>query len=181
MQREDGEGQVNETRPLTGLDVLDVGCGGGLLSEVRSHPRAPFAFFNIIFFSIQTLTRLGGNTLGIDASESNIAIASLHAAADPALSSGSSAERQGSLSYRHTAVENLLSERGPMSFDVVCSMEVIEHVDNPRTFLANCASLVKVRDPSAPHIIPMYSPSLQNSLVAISSSPQSRAPRSPTS
>ena len=38
-----------------------------------------------------------------------------------------------------------------MSFDVVCSMEVIEHVDNPRTFLANCASLVKVCDPSAPH------------------------------
>ncbi|KAI0731313.1 S-adenosyl-L-methionine-dependent methyltransferase [Earliella scabrosa] len=123
IQREDGESQVNETRPLTGLDVLDVGCGGGLLSE--------------------TLSRLGGNTLGIDASESNIAIASLHAAADPVLSSGSSAHRHGSLSYRHTAVENLLSERGPMSFDVVCSMEVIEHVDNPRTFLANCASLVK--------------------------------------
>lgn len=35
MQREDGEGNVNETRPLAGLDVLDVGCGGGLLSEVR--------------------------------------------------------------------------------------------------------------------------------------------------
>ncbi|KAI0741565.1 S-adenosyl-L-methionine-dependent methyltransferase [Daedaleopsis nitida] len=123
MHREDGEGAVDETRPLTGMDVLDVGCGGGLLCE--------------------TLARLGGRTLGIDASESNIAITSLHAAADPALSSHSPQMATGSLTYRHTAVEDLLAERGPKSFDVVCSMEVIEHVDNPRTFLANCASLVK--------------------------------------
>ena len=34
-QREDGA-TVNEARPLSGLDVLDVGCGGGLLSEVRA-------------------------------------------------------------------------------------------------------------------------------------------------
>ena len=36
MQREDGASHVNEARPLSGLDVLDVGCGGGLLSEVRA-------------------------------------------------------------------------------------------------------------------------------------------------
>lgn len=34
MQREDGFEAVNEARPLEGLDVLDVGCGGGLLCEV---------------------------------------------------------------------------------------------------------------------------------------------------
>ncbi|KAI0794035.1 ubiquinone biosynthesis O-methyltransferase [Fomes fomentarius] len=124
MQREDGEGDVNETRPLAGLDVLDVGCGGGYCLRF-------------------SLARLGGNTLGIDASESNIAIASLHAAADPALSSPTPPKAKGSLTYRHTPVEDLLVERGSKSFDVVCSMEVIEHVDNPRTFLANCAQLVK--------------------------------------
>ena len=130
------------TRPLSGLDVLDVGCGGGLLSEVRTRvfvAHVPFAE------ATKTLARLGGRTLGIDATPSNIAIASLHASADPAFSQSSEAyPRRGSLSYAHTSVEDLLAQRGPKSFDVVCSMEVIEHVDNPRTFLSNCATLVKV-------------------------------------
>lgn len=78
--------------------------------------------------------------MGIDASAPNIAIASLHASADPGLSS----PQKGSLAYERTSVEDLLAKRGPKSFDVVCSMEVIEHVDNPATFLTNCASLVKV-------------------------------------
>ena len=48
------------------------------------------------------------------------------------------------MTYKHTSVEDLLAERGPASFDVVCSMEVLEHVDNPRAFLSSCAQLVKV-------------------------------------
>lgn len=100
---------------------------------------------------------MGATTLGIDASASNIAIASLHAAADPginvvssALSSLSSSppspngKGKGKLTYEHTSVEELLEQRGPASFDVVCSMEVLEHVDNPRAFLDSCAQLVKV-------------------------------------
>jgi 2-polyprenyl-6-hydroxyphenyl methylase/3-demethylubiquinone-9 3-methyltransferase len=46
-------------RPLEGLQVLDIGCGGGLLSE--------------------PLVRLGAAVTGIDAGEENIAIARLHA------------------------------------------------------------------------------------------------------
>ncbi len=45
--------------PLTGLRVLDIGCGGGLLCE--------------------PLTRLGARVIGIDAGEKNIAIARRHA------------------------------------------------------------------------------------------------------
>ncbi|KAI0029954.1 S-adenosyl-L-methionine-dependent methyltransferase [Vararia minispora EC-137] len=105
---------------LQGLDVLDVGCGGGILSE--------------------TLARLGGCTLAIDASEKNIAIASLHAAADPSLALPAT-ETRGSLAYRHATAETLVQE--PKRFDVVCSMEVIEHVDNPAGFLRSCAELVK--------------------------------------
>jgi len=101
---------------LTGMDVLDVGCGGGLLSE--------------------SLARLGAQTIGIDASESNIGIALTHAAVDPQLSSSGN-----SLEYRHTCAEQLVKE--PKRFDVVCSMEVIEHVDNPSAFLSACAQLVK--------------------------------------
>lgn len=46
-------------RPLEGLSILDVGCGGGLLCE--------------------PLARLGATVSGIDAAERNITIARLHA------------------------------------------------------------------------------------------------------
>ena len=49
----------NKVRPLRGIDVLDIGCGGGLLSE--------------------PISRLGANVMGIDASEKNINVAKLHA------------------------------------------------------------------------------------------------------
>tara|TARA_Y100000591_G_scaffold307050_1_gene306056 strand:+ start:1389 stop:2117 length:729 start_codon:yes stop_codon:yes gene_type:complete len=44
---------------LNGLNILDIGCGGGLISEPMS--------------------RLGANVTGIDASEKNVKIAKLHA------------------------------------------------------------------------------------------------------
>ena len=46
-------------RPLEGLRVLDIGCGGGLLSE--------------------PLARMGASVVGADPSEKNIGIASTHA------------------------------------------------------------------------------------------------------
>ena len=45
--------------PLSEIKILDVGCGGGLLSE--------------------PLSRLGAEVFGIDASDKNIKIAKLHA------------------------------------------------------------------------------------------------------
>lgn len=47
-------------QPLSGLRVLDIGCGGGLLSE--------------------PIARMGANVLGADASAKNIGIAQTHAA-----------------------------------------------------------------------------------------------------
>lgn len=107
----DGEHML-PSEALRGLDVLDVGCGGGLLSE--------------------SLSRLGAHTTGIDASESNVAIAKLHAFADPKLAQ---------LSYIHAPGESLLVS--PKRYDVVCSLEVLEHVDNPASFLSTCAELLK--------------------------------------
>ena len=48
----------NQNKPLKNINILDIGCGGGLLCE--------------------PLTRLGANITGIDASEKNIKIAKLH-------------------------------------------------------------------------------------------------------
>jgi 2-polyprenyl-6-hydroxyphenyl methylase/3-demethylubiquinone-9 3-methyltransferase len=49
----------NKTKPLEKINILDIGCGGGLLSE--------------------PMKRLGANVTGIDASDRNIKIAKLHA------------------------------------------------------------------------------------------------------
>ena len=49
----------NKKKPLKNIKILDIGCGGGLLSE--------------------PLCRLGAEVLGIDASSKNINVANLHA------------------------------------------------------------------------------------------------------
>jgi len=85
----------------------------------------------------QSLARLGARTTGIDASEANIGIASTHAAGDPQF-----ARSAKSLKYLHTTAEALLAEG--KQYDVVCSLEVIEHVSMPSEFLHACAQLVKV-------------------------------------
>ncbi len=51
---------IGDPAPLSGLDVADVGCGGGLLCE--------------------PMARLGANVTGIDAGEEAVSIARLHAA-----------------------------------------------------------------------------------------------------
>lgn len=56
---------------------------------------------------------------------------------------------ESALRYRHTSAEALQAE-GAM-FDVVCSMEVLEHVDAPGEFMKCLGSMVKVSEihPSA--------------------------------
>ena len=49
----------NKNKPLSGVNILDIGCGGGLLSE--------------------PMCRLGANITGIDASIKNIKTAKFHA------------------------------------------------------------------------------------------------------
>ena len=51
--------EAQADQPLAGLSVVDVGCGGGILSE--------------------SIARLGADVTGIDVVEKNIAIARLHA------------------------------------------------------------------------------------------------------
>ena len=50
---------LTQARPFDGVRVLDIGCGGGLLSE--------------------PMARLGANVVGADASERNVRVAQAHA------------------------------------------------------------------------------------------------------
>ena len=50
---------TKDKNAFNGIDILDIGCGGGLLSE--------------------PMARLGANVTGVDAAEKNIPIAQIHA------------------------------------------------------------------------------------------------------
>ena len=50
---------MSSDKPLKNIKLLDIGCGGGLLSE--------------------PMCRLGANVVGIDASKKNIEVAKFHA------------------------------------------------------------------------------------------------------
>src|SRR5436305_48212 len=95
---------------LKGLRILDIGCGCGILSE--------------------PLARLGGQVLGADPAERNIAAAKLHA------------EQSGlSVDYRVTSAE-ALADAGER-FDIVLAMEVVEHVADVKLFVRRCAEMVQ--------------------------------------
>ncbi|MGI9437697.1 MAG: bifunctional 2-polyprenyl-6-hydroxyphenol methylase/3-demethylubiquinol 3-O-methyltransferase UbiG [Geminicoccaceae bacterium] len=95
-------------RPLEGLRVLDVGCGGGILTE--------------------PLSRMGAEVTGIDLAPGHIEVATKHA--------GEAGLR---IDYRLAAVEALEEE----VFDLVCAMEVVEHVADQEGFLKSCAARVR--------------------------------------
>lgn len=97
-------------RMLAGQNVLDIGCGGGLLCE--------------------PLARLGATVTGIDLVPANLVAARRHARAAGL-----------DVTYRDVAAEQLAAERA--RFDLVCAMEVVEHVADVPGFLATCADLVR--------------------------------------
>ena len=96
---------------ISGKRIVDVGCGGGILTE--------------------GLAKHGADALGIDLSEELIDIADLHG-----LESGVNAH------YQKISVETL-AEQQPASFDHVTCMEMLEHVPDPGSIIAACATLVK--------------------------------------
>jgi 2-polyprenyl-6-hydroxyphenyl methylase/3-demethylubiquinone-9 3-methyltransferase len=96
---------------LTGTQVLDVGCGGGLLAE--------------------DLARRGAHVTGIDMAPAMIQTAQLHAA-----------ESGLQIDYSvQDAAE--LARQQPHRWDVVCCMEMLEHVAEPAAFLDVLARLVR--------------------------------------
>tara|TARA_X000000368_G_scaffold411561_1_gene396626 strand:+ start:1617 stop:2342 length:726 start_codon:yes stop_codon:yes gene_type:complete len=94
---------------LKNLKVLDIGCGGGLISE--------------------PMARLGANVTGIDASEKNIKIASLH-----------SKKNNLKINYLNKSPEQLKEKE---KFDIILNLEIVEHVNDLDLYLKSCHYLLK--------------------------------------
>jgi len=109
-----GHGQPRTNQPLKGVNLLDVGCGVGLLSE--------------------PLTRMGANVVGIDTNEQVLQVANTHKEDDEQL--------KDNLQYLECYVEDLV-EVGELKFDCIVASEVIEHVPTPQLFVQHCVALLK--------------------------------------
>lgn len=93
--------------------IVDVGCGGGILTEA--------------------LARKGAKrVLGVDLAEKSLSVAKLHALES----------QLSNLAYETISAE-ALAEREPGHFDVVTCMEMLEHVPDPEAIVRACAAMAK--------------------------------------
>jgi len=105
---------TNHGKALAGVSIIDVGCGGGLVTE--------------------PLSRLGASVLGIDMSSVAISVAREHARRDVMISP----------TYEQLSVEDVVEDNSNSNnkFDVVLALEIVEHVDEPIKFISDCCELV---------------------------------------
>lgn len=99
--------------PLGGRQVLDVGCGGGILAEAMARRGAQ-------------------QVVGIDLATKPLGVARLHALEAEVTN----------VMYREIAAEALAGEQ-PGVYDTVTCMEMLEHVPDPSSVVRACSTLVK--------------------------------------
>ncbi len=102
---------IDGLSPVAGRDLVDVGCGGGILAEA--------------------MAQRGARVTGIDMGEAPLSVARLHQ-----LESGLD------IDYRQATAEELAAE-APAAYDVVCCLEMLEHVPDPGAVVAACAALAR--------------------------------------
>uniref|UniRef100_F1L764 Ubiquinone biosynthesis O-methyltransferase, mitochondrial n=1 Tax=Ascaris suum TaxID=6253 RepID=F1L764_ASCSU len=108
----------DQQEQLAGIRLVDVGCGGGLLSI--------------------PLARLGASLCGIDASEEAVRAACI------AVSSAfhASPPKCGEVHLECSTVEKF-AETNASGFDAVVASEIVEHVANVDTFIKACVRLAR--------------------------------------
>lgn len=102
---------IRNQTPLQGKEVIDIGCGGGILTEA--------------------LASFAAKVTGIDKSDALITIAKQHAT-----------ESQLNIEYIIDDAESFAKKEKHL-FDIVCCMELLEHVPNPSSLIHACSSLAK--------------------------------------
>lgn len=102
---------ITERVDLKGARVVDVGCGGGILSE--------------------SMAGQGAIVTGIDIAAKALAVARLHLH-----------ESGCQVDYQHVTAEDWAREH-PSDAAVVTCMEMLEHVPDPTSVVAACASMLQ--------------------------------------
>lgn len=104
---------IDERASLAGKRVLDVGCGGGLLSEGMS--------------------QRGAHVTGIDMGEAPLSVARLHG-----LESGIQVDYR-----QTTVEELARDPEQAGQYDVVTCLEMLEHVPEPASVIQACAAMLR--------------------------------------
>ena len=102
---------ITERVDLKDNKVIDVGCGGGILSE--------------------SMAMQGANVTGIDIAAKALSVARLHLH-----------ESGCKVDYQEATAESW-AEQHPASAGVVTCMEMLEHVPEPASVVAACASMLE--------------------------------------
>ncbi|CAF0797980.1 unnamed protein product [Brachionus calyciflorus] len=113
-----------EREPLLGLNIIDIGCGGGLFSE--------------------PLARLGAQVTSIDACKENIIAAQMRVQSQQEKLGVENCKFYDRLRYINCTVEDLVAvEENFNYFDAIVCSEVVEHVNNLNEFISNSVKLLK--------------------------------------
>ncbi len=106
-------GYITSKVSLENKKVLDIGCGGGILTE--------------------SLAIMGANVTGLDLAEDALTVARLHWPQEAVISAPT---------YVCDSAENYATLH-PEQFDVITCMELIEHVPDPMQLIQAIATLLK--------------------------------------